>query len=64
MQDTLVERVNMTNCSKLIYNGHTFFGWQTSRGLKNRISVDKIGEFLWTLLVNSRGHLFHENTSF
>ena len=31
-------------------------GWQTSRGHKGRIFVDKKGEFSWTLLVNSHGH--------
>ena len=39
-------------------------GWQTSRGHKRRIFVDKMGEFLWTLLVNSRGQNVHEKSSF
>ena len=30
-------------------------GWQTSRGHKWGIFVDKKGEFSWTLLVTSRG---------
>ena len=39
-------------------------GWQTVRGQKNGIFVDKIGEFSWTLLVNSRVHFVHEKSSF
>ena len=31
-------------------------GWQTSRGHKGQIFVDKKGEFSRILLVNSRGH--------
>ena len=30
-------------------------GWQNSRGHKRWIFVDKMGEFLWKLLVNSHG---------
>ena len=29
-------------------------GWQTSRGHKGQIFVDKKGEFSWTLLVNEK----------
>ena len=32
------------------------FGWQTPRGHKGLIFVDKKGEFSWTLLVNFYGH--------
>ena len=39
-------------------------GWQTSCGHKRWIFVDKIGEFSWTLLVNSCGHFVLENSSF
>ena len=35
--------------------------YQTSRGQKRWIFVNKIGEFSWTLLVNSRGRFFDSN---
>ena len=35
------------------FNGQ---GWQTSRGHKGQIFVNKKGEFFWKLLVNSSGH--------
>ena len=35
--------------------------WQTSRGQKRWIFIDKIGKSSWTLLVYSRGHFFDSN---
>ena len=51
------------------HNKHIFVGWQTSRGDKGQIFVDKkgeflwtfLGEFLWTFLVNFCGHFFNSN---
>ena len=41
---------------EIVYSWYTLMIWSNY----GRLLVDKTGEFLWTLLVNSRGHFFGE----